>query len=337
MPKKTVAADVAIAAGVSLATVDRVLNGRGGVSAEKERRVLEWARKLKLDRDLERRPTRTLRIGVLMQAPSNPFYAALQRAFIRANDIYFSSNIQVTQYYYDVLDLAGTAKLLARLPRSLDALIVILPADPVIEGALEKVTVAMPVITMATDLPASGRLAYVGLDNRSSGRTAGDLMGRFLGAGGGRIAIVSGLHSFTDQGEREDGFRQVLAEHYPGCALEAVLETREQPEVAGALVHKVMRQNPAINGIYNLSTGDRGIVEAIKRLGRENDTVVITHELTADRKALLKEGAIAAVIDQNPELEALSALNILANHFGRGVEKLLSMQAAIAIYTRENC
>ncbi|MBI3146661.1 MAG: LacI family DNA-binding transcriptional regulator [Pseudogulbenkiania sp.] len=337
MRKKTVAADVAIAAGVSLATVDRVLNGRGGVSAEKERKVLEWARKLKLDRDLERRPTRTLRIGVLMQAPSNPFYAALQRAFIRANDVYFSSNIQITQYYYDVLDLAGTAKLLARLPKSQDALIVILPADPLIERVMEKVTAAIPVITMASDLPSSGRMAYVGLDNHSAGRAAGDLMGRFLGEAGGKIAIVSGLHSFTDQGEREAGFRQVLAERYPGCELDAVLETREQPEVAGSLVHKVLRQNPAINGIYNLSTGDRSIVEGIKRLGREHDTVVITHELTVDRKSLLKEGAIDAVIDQNPELEALSALNILANHFGRGVDKLLSMQAAIAIYTRENC
>lgn len=337
MRKKTVAADVATAAGVSLATVDRVLNGRGGVSSEKERKVLEWARKLKLDRDLERRPTRTLRIGVLMQAPSNPFYAALQRAFVRSNDIYFSSNIQVTQYYYDVLDPTGAAKLLTRLPRSQDALIVILPADPLIERALEKVTAMIPVITMASDLPASGRISYVGLDNYSAGRTAGDLMGRFLGVTGGKIVIVSGLQSFTDQGEREDGFRKVLAERYPCCELDIVLETREQPEVAGALVHKALRQNTDINGIYNLSTGDRSIVEAIKRLGRENSTVVITHELTADRKALLKEGAIDAVIDQNPELEALTAINLLANHFGRTTDKWLSTQTAIAIYTRENC
>ena len=46
MQKKTVIADIAAAAGVSTATVDRVLNRRGGVSPEKEGRVLDWARKL---------------------------------------------------------------------------------------------------------------------------------------------------------------------------------------------------------------------------------------------------------------------------------------------------
>ena len=66
MQKKTIIADIAAAAGVSTATVDRVLNRRGGVSPEKEGRVLEWSRKLQVDRDLERRPTRILRIGVVM-------------------------------------------------------------------------------------------------------------------------------------------------------------------------------------------------------------------------------------------------------------------------------
>ena len=82
---KATARDVAKAAGVSLSTVDRVLNGRGGVAADKERRVLEWARKLRLDRALDQRAARTLRIAVLIQPPENPFHAAIQAAFKAAN------------------------------------------------------------------------------------------------------------------------------------------------------------------------------------------------------------------------------------------------------------
>lgn len=48
--RKTNMADIARAASVSEATVDCVLNGRGSVSREKEMRVLEWARKLNIDR-----------------------------------------------------------------------------------------------------------------------------------------------------------------------------------------------------------------------------------------------------------------------------------------------
>ena len=46
MARKTTLTDIAAAAGVSLATVDRVINGRGGVSAAREERILHAARTL---------------------------------------------------------------------------------------------------------------------------------------------------------------------------------------------------------------------------------------------------------------------------------------------------
>ena len=54
----------------------------------------------------------------------------------------------------------------------------------------------------------------------------GELMGRFVGTAGGGIVVVSGLQRFVGQGEREMGFRSVLAERYPQCRLVAVVETR---------------------------------------------------------------------------------------------------------------
>ena len=45
-----------------------------------------------------------------------------------------------------------------------------------------------------------------------AGRTAADLMGRLTGREGGDIAIVTGLQSFVDQGQREIGFRATLAQ-----------------------------------------------------------------------------------------------------------------------------
>ena len=64
--------DVAKAAGVSYSTVERVLNGRGGVARDKEARVLEWARKLKMDRALDEVSVRWLRIAIVTQKPESP-------------------------------------------------------------------------------------------------------------------------------------------------------------------------------------------------------------------------------------------------------------------------
>ncbi len=68
MSRKPIIADVARLASVSTATVDRVLNDRGGVKPEKEIKVLSAARRLKLDRILTRRYSRVLRIAVLIQS-----------------------------------------------------------------------------------------------------------------------------------------------------------------------------------------------------------------------------------------------------------------------------
>lgn len=337
MQKKTIIADIAAAAGVSTATVDRVLNRRGGVSPEKEGRVLEWSRKLQVDRDLERRPTRILRIGVVMQSPANPFYEVLRQAFARANSLYFGASLQTALYYFDVKTPHETAEMLRKIASSRDAMIVILPDHQLITTTVQAISTQLPVVTMVSDLPQSGRMAYVGLDNRAAGRTAGELMGRFVGHAGGDIVVVSGLQSFIGQGEREMGFRAVLAERHPQCRLLTVLETREQPEKAGELVAAILKQTPEVAGVYNLSAGDSSIVGALRHFGRAGKTVLITHELTPERKALLQEGVIDAIIDQNPELEAMTAVQLVARHFGRCADEALPTMTPARIYIRENC
>ena len=162
-------------------------------------------------------------------------------------------------------------------------------------------------------------------------------MGRFVGHAGGDIVVVSGLQSFIGQGEREMGFRAVLAERHPQCRLLTVLETREQPEKAGELVAAILKQTPNVAGVYNLSAGDSSIVGALRHFGRAGKTVLITHELTPERKALLQEGVIDAIIDQNPELEAMTAVQLLARHFGRCGDEALPTMTPARIYIRENC
>lgn len=315
--RKTTLVDVAFAAGVSVTTVDRVLNNRGGVQPAKEQRVLEQARKLRLDRALDLRPTRLLRFAVVMQAPSNPFYENLQAAFLRANQVFSASSIQCGIHHADVLKPARTVKLVRKVAAANDAIVIVYPENKEVSSALLEISRTIPVVTLVSDLPRSGRLAYVGLDNRSAGRVAGELMARFIGPSGGDIIVVSGLHSYIGHEEREMGFRSVLRERHPKCRVVAVLESREQTETAGELVAEVLRTRPGIAGIYNVSAGNRAIAATLLKAGSVGRTVFITHELTADRRALLKEGVLDAIIDQNPEIEVMTAVETLAHHFGR--------------------
>jgi LacI family transcriptional regulator len=70
---------------------------------------------------------------------------------------------------------------------------------------------------------------------------------------------------------------------------------------------------------------------------RAHEIVFITHELTDERRALLREGLIDAIIDQNPEFEVLTAVEAMGRHFGRLEKQGASTVTPINIHMIENC
>jgi LacI family transcriptional regulator len=337
MARKVTAADVARSAGVSPATVDRVLNGRGSVSVDKERRVVQQAIRLGLDRNIRLRPTRAIRIGVAMAHASNPFYESLRLAFARANRLFFAANVQAIVHFFDILALDEVARTMRQAADGADALIVVAPRHPLIEDVLEKVGRAKPLITLVTDLPWISRHAYVGLDNLSAGRVAGDLMGRLIGRGGGDVVVVSDVQNIVALEERVVGFRAVMAERHKQCRILEVFETGGKRERAGEFMRDMITQYQMLAGVYAVSTGTLAIGEALQTTGRRDAITMITHELTPRRREMLLAGIIDAVIDQNPELEVLAALEVLAHHFGRIEKPPTRLVTPFTLYFRENC
>ena len=334
--RKPNAKDVARAAGVSPATVDRVLNARGGVDVEKERCIFEWARRLGLDRNLKSRPTRLVRIGALIGPHTNPFYERLSRAFARANQIFLPANVQCSVRFCNYLDASETVGHIARIEETCDAIIIVSPEHPSVSKALSSLARRKPVVTMITDLPETGRLAYIGLDNTVAGRVAGDLMGRLLGRKRNEVVLITETHAMLALRERELGFRNVLAERHPDCHVVGVVETSDGKR-GGELLRDAIADRPKIVGVYVVSTGSRSIATALAGLGRSESTTVITHELTPARRILLQTGAIDAIIDQNPELEAQTAVEFMARHFGRLEAVPRPLTTPVTLFFRENC
>ena len=70
-------------------------------------------------------------------------------------------------------------------------------------------------LTMISDIPETPRTAYVGLDNRAAGRTAGLLIGRFVGERRGKVALIAGSRSYRAHEERETGIPRHDREAFP--------------------------------------------------------------------------------------------------------------------------
>ena len=83
------------------------------------------------------------------------------------------------------------------------------PDEPEIVDAIGRLQDAgIPVVTLVTDIPLSGRVAYVGIDNRAAGATAAYLIDQWLGDDAGAILMALSRSAFRGEEEREMGFAQ---------------------------------------------------------------------------------------------------------------------------------
>lgn len=327
--------DVAAAAGVSRITVDRVLNGRGGVKPDTERLVIEKARDLGVDRALNIMPTRILRIGIVLQNNTNSYYVKLREGFARASQQYKRYNLRVSFFYFERILPELAVKTLAKASQECDALVVILFEDPQVVAKVEALSRTMPIVTVASDLPNSGRVDYVGSNAIQEGRTAGALMGRFLGAAGGEIIIIVGSHQLLEHEQREVGFRSILRRNYPNCQIVDCFQSYEQEDIRQDF-RKLLKRFPDLKGIYNMSVGNPGIAEELRAVGKEQEICIISHTVTPERLPLLNEGVIDAIIDRDPYVDARRAIEIQLAQAGRFSAEDISPPQRPQIFLREN-
>lgn len=107
------------------------------------------------------------------------------------------------------------------------------------------------------------------------------------------------------------GFRQVMAEDFPGLRILELRESREDRARARAETLRLLRAEPGLVGLYNAGGGTVGIGAALTEAGR-GDVVFLAHELTEENRAMLVDGTLDAVIDQSPEDEMRAVLGALS-------------------------
>ena len=186
---------------------------------------------------------------------------------------------------------------------------------PVVREAIRTLAESgVKIVTLATDISHVPRIAYIGIDNRQAGRLAGYVLGRFLGRTTPRkVALLAGSLAYRGHEEREMGFRHILAEEFPRLQIVELREVRDDREKAFAEASAVLDRHEDLAAIYNIGAGNAGIGRALKQRNRHKSVVFIAHEVTEGSKALLLDGTIDALIDQNPRVEARESLNILCN------------------------
>jgi LacI family transcriptional regulator len=304
--RKATIADIAQLADVSTATVDRVLNGRPGVSAANRQRVNTAAKSLGYlpTEGKITLPSRPAHLEFFIPPGVNDFMHGLATT-IRD----FAANLPLVAscrvHTIDDLSPMALIKSVEKVALQTDGVGLITIDHPTTRSAIRNLTEAgLRVVTIASDVPSTPRSAYVGVDNRVAGRTAGLLMGRMARTGGGSVALFLGSRAYHGHQERENGFRAVLAGQFPGLALLPPIETDESSDRSYTAAAALLDSHPDLTGIYCVGAGRSGIARAVaEHAGRHRARpCVIFHDLTDVTRRLLAEDVIDIVIDQNARL-----------------------------------
>jgi LacI family transcriptional regulator len=307
--------DVAREAGVSAATVDRVLNNRAGVRGRTREIVIAAAKRLQYLPDQigsQQAAAETIRLDFVLPVGTNTFIKMLHHQLSFQGGA--RPDLDVQMHSIEGFNPDTLARTLHELHGKTKGVGVIALDHPTVREAIRALSASgVKVVTLATDILHVPRVAYVGIDNRQAGRLAGYVLGRFLGTNEPKkVAMFAGSLSYRGHEEREMGFRHVLAEEFPNLTIVELREMRDDREKAYAEAAMLLDRYDDLAGIYNIGAGNQGVARALRERKLERAVVFIGHELTENTKFLLLEGTMDAVIDQNPRVEAREALNLLS-------------------------
>ena len=304
------------AAGVSLATVDRVLNERPGVHRKTVERVNQAIEKIGFVRNLSAANLarqRSYRFLFVLPKVGDQFLAGLLAQIDEAGRAFASDMVAVDHVQIDESDPHLIANFLTELDATtLDGVAIMAPESPPVRDAIRRLS-ERGVHNVSFIAGQSEQLEgdFVGIDNAAAGATAGQLLRRFLAPSQGKVLVIADSMQARDSLDRRRGFDRVMVAEAGGLTVLPSLETYGDVIRTRRVIAAAVEAHPDIVGIYVMSAEARTPMAALAQVRDLSDLVIVAHERTPFTTLALQCGQIDAVIAQNPGHLVRSAIRIL--------------------------
>ncbi|MFI5952759.1 LacI family DNA-binding transcriptional regulator [Cryptosporangium sp. NPDC051539] len=304
--------EIARQAGLSEATVDRVLNGRGGVRAETTREVHRAIDDLHRQRTQLRLAGRTFLIDVVMQTPER-FSSAVRAALEAELPFLRPAAIRARFHFTESGPASDLVETLGRIRRRGSHGVVLKAPDTpeVVAAADALVRDGVPVLTLVTDLGVEGRIAYVGIDNRAAGETAAYLVDQWLHGRPGSVLVTLSRGWFRGEEQRVAGFRAAIGRR----EVVEVDNTDGLDATMQGLVLSALDRTADAVAVYSVGGANPAILDAFAVRDRRC-AVFVAHDLDTDNARLLRDRRISAVLHHDLRQDMRRACHYLLQAHG---------------------
>ncbi|WP_299785017.1 LacI family DNA-binding transcriptional regulator [uncultured Marivita sp.] len=294
MARRPTIQDLARAAGVGTATVDRALNDRGNVSARTAKAIAEAALRIGYPMpgavaSLSDASKPRLDLGFVLHKPSQEFYQRFAQEITRACRavpdatvtpfINFSPSQSPGDFTEAIEAAAADGQVVAATAinhPSLSRLIETLKAR------------GRPVFSLLNDFAGQAGAGYFGLDNMKAGRIAGWMMATHLQRPC-RVAVFVGGARWHGHGLREAGFRTALREYAPQITVTDTAVNLETRQVTYEATLDLLERHADLAGLYVAGGGMEGAIAALREARPPGKVALIVNELTSESRAALAD------------------------------------------------
>ena len=303
MKSRATIADVARQAGLSVATVDRAINGRHAVRQETLRKVHDASKAVgyhaapilaeRLKQDLPNYKLGFLLLGEVYPSFFQPLSRQLEASLVAEPLCRATARIE----HLNWRSPNEAAAQLRRLGKHCQAIAVVCVDHPAITAAVADLKKdGILVFSLLSDLAQGVRESYVGVNNRKAGRTAAWVIAR-TAPRPGKVAILVGSSRFHGHEMREIGFRAYFRERSPSFEVIDTIVNPGSEGLAYEATKALLAKHPDLVGINVAGLGPDGVIAALREAGLGQRLSVVCNENTPDTAAALTDDVVTAVID----------------------------------------
>lgn len=315
--------DLAYMAGVSRATIDRVLNKRGNVNKETERRILALANSMGYRPNIVAQalcsPEKTFRIGIILAYVNHVFHRLVLDGVNEAIGEYASFGLTAIVRSMYRIDVEQQLTFLEELEQKCVNIIVLMPINDAritikLHSLQEK---GIKIIFLTSYLSDVEPLSFVGVDHEQTGRLSANLIA-LATKDKAKITACVGFSTMPGQKSRLRGLETAIAQRYPNLSLEHVIEVYDDNWETYSKIKTILCTCPEINFFYFAGGGVLGCLHAIQENGGLG-IKVIAHDVYDEATEFLAEGNILfAAIQQAPREQGYTsvkaAIDYLLHH-----------------------
>lgn len=314
---KTTMQMVANLAGVSRGTVDRVVNKRGKVKPNVEKKILDAIEILHYEPNMKASALaysrKIIKIGVICKTNDDPYFEKAVFSGVRdATEELQDYGIETIYRLYPQDHPEEILQIIDELVASgISGLSICAFSSPDLAERINRLDQeGISVVTYNSDVANCARKCFVGQSSYQSGQIAGDILTSTIRSNE-KIIIVCGDPKYSAHQHRADGITFVLEQKKISEDKWLVIQTKEKYLNTYLSLKTELSENDSVGGIYMSAASKEACGDVLKELKLKRKPIVVCHDISPTTISYLKEGWIDFVIEQNLYEQGYKPLMIL--------------------------